>query len=45
MPDLDLKEQQIDYSGVGEHHLNGVAERALQTEIMHRSPSPIATVA
>jgi hypothetical protein len=29
--DLELKDQQIDYSGVGAHHQNGVAERALQT--------------
>jgi Reverse transcriptase (RNA-dependent DNA polymerase)/GAG-pre-integrase domain len=31
LDDLDLKDQQIDYSGVGAHHQNGVAERALQT--------------
>ena len=29
--DLELKDQKIDYSGVGAHHQNGTAERALQT--------------
>jgi len=32
--DLELKEQDIDYSGVGAHFQNGVAERALQTVTM-----------
>lgn len=29
--DLDTKEQEITFSGVGAHHQNGVAERAIQT--------------
>ena len=33
LADLELQNQSITYSGVGAHHQNGVAERALQTVI------------
>ena len=29
--DIDVQEQELDFSGVGAHHQNGVAERSIQT--------------
>ena len=31
--DCKLKQQKLDFSGVGAHHMNGVSERALQTVV------------